>query len=57
MLSTQTGSYPNYQLALIKAEKETGLKEATFPQECPYDFQKIIDDAEDKKKEDEKEIQ
>lgn len=34
----------SYQLALIKAEKETGLKEATFPQECPYDFQKIIDD-------------
>lgn len=34
----------SYQLALIKAEKETGLNESTFPQECPYDFQKIIDD-------------
>lgn len=35
----------SYQLALIKAEKETGLNGSTFPQECPYDFQNIIDDG------------
>ena len=32
-----------YELAISKAAKETYLDEKTFPQECPYTFEQIID--------------
>jgi len=31
-------------LALAKAEHETGLNSATFPQECPWTFEQAMDD-------------
>jgi len=34
----------SYQLALLKAEKETGLNGSIFPQQCSYDFKEIMDD-------------
>ena len=32
-----------YQLALIGAERETGLARETFPPSCPYAFEQAID--------------
>lgn len=32
-----------YRLALIEAEKETGLPRRTFPEECPYPFDRMMD--------------
>lgn len=32
-----------YGDALIEAERETGLPEATFPTECPWPFERIMD--------------
>lgn len=34
-----------YRLALIEAERETGLPESTFPATCPFSFSQIMDDA------------
>lgn len=34
-----------YRLALIEAERETGLSEATFPTVCPFSFSQIMDDT------------
>jgi hypothetical protein len=34
-----------YRLALIEAERETGLAESTFPVVCPFSFSQIMDDA------------
>jgi len=33
-----------WQSALLKAEHETGLDSATFPQECPWTFEQAIND-------------
>jgi predicted DNA-binding ribbon-helix-helix protein len=33
-----------YELALIQAEKETGISGKLFPPECPWTFEQIIDD-------------
>lgn len=33
-----------YSLALIEAERETGLAESTFPPDCPFSFDQIMDD-------------
>lgn len=32
-----------YRLALIEAERETGLDEATFPNACPWSYQSLMD--------------
>ncbi|MCG5244011.1 DUF29 domain-containing protein [Azospirillum doebereinerae] len=32
-----------YRLALIEAERETGLSESTFPPSCPWSFDTMID--------------
>jgi hypothetical protein len=32
-----------YELAQLKAAKETRLLETTFPAECPWDFNQVID--------------
>ena len=34
-----------YQLALIEAERETGLPESTFPVICPFTNDQLLDDA------------
>lgn len=34
-----------YSLALIEAERETGLAEATFPAVCPFSFTQMRDDG------------
>ena len=34
-----------YQLALIEAERETGLPESTFPVICPFTFDQLLDNA------------
>lgn len=34
-----------YRLALIEAERETGLPESTFPRTCPFGFTEIMDEA------------
>ena len=34
-----------YSLALIEAERETGLAEATFPPVCPFAFTQMMDDG------------
>lgn len=34
-----------YQLALIDAERETGLPESTFPVTCPFNYDQLLDDA------------
>ena len=34
-----------YPLALIEAERETGLAEATFPTPCPFNLDQLLDDA------------
>jgi hypothetical protein len=34
-----------YRLALIEAERETGLPESTFDPVCPYSFSLILDDG------------
>ena len=34
-----------YQLALIEAERETGLPESTFPVICPFTYDQLLDDA------------
>ena len=34
-----------YRLALVEAERETGLTRATFPAACPWTFEQITDDA------------
>jgi len=34
-----------YQLAVIEAERETGLPESTFPVICPFTCQQLLDDA------------
>ena len=34
-----------YRLALIEAERQTGLSEQTFPAQCPYTFGKMTDNA------------
>ena len=31
-----------YYIAKLKAERETSLPETTFPDKCPYSFEKII---------------
>lgn len=33
----------SYRLALIEAERETGLAEGTFPADCPWTFQQMTD--------------
>lgn len=33
-----------YPLAMIEAERETGLAESTFPTDCPFSFAQIMDD-------------
>jgi hypothetical protein len=33
-----------YEIAVIKAAKETMLDQKTFPAECPYTFDQIMDD-------------
>lgn len=33
-----------YYIAKLKAERETSLPEATFPDKCPYSFEKIMSD-------------
>ena len=32
-----------YRLALVEAERETGLDERTFPAECPWSFETMMD--------------
>lgn len=34
-----------FQLALIEAERETGLPESTFPATCPFTYIQLLDDA------------
>ncbi len=34
-----------YRLALIEAERETGLPESTFEPVCPYSFSRILDEG------------
>ena len=34
-----------YDVALSPAARETGLDETVFPQQCPYTFEQIMDDA------------
>ena len=34
-----------YSLALVEAERETGLAEATFPPVCPFAFTQMMDDG------------
>jgi hypothetical protein len=34
-----------YRIAVSKAERETGLDENVFPQQCPYTFEEIMNDA------------
>lgn len=34
-----------YEIALLEAERETGLSEGTFPAACPWGFDRIMDDA------------
>ncbi|EXJ14923.1 DUF29 domain-containing protein [Imhoffiella purpurea] len=34
-----------YRLAMIEAERETGLPESTFPSECPFSFEHIMDEG------------
>jgi hypothetical protein len=33
-----------YDIAISEAARETGLDEKTFPSECPYTFEQIMDD-------------
>jgi hypothetical protein len=33
-----------YDIAVLEAAKESGLDQKTFPSECPYTFDKIMDD-------------
>jgi hypothetical protein len=33
-----------YQLAVIEAEKQTGLPAATFPERCPFSFAEMADE-------------
>ncbi|MEI8394165.1 MAG: DUF29 domain-containing protein [Rhodospirillaceae bacterium] len=34
-----------YRLALVEAERETGLAETTFPETCPWPFEQIMDET------------
>ena len=34
-----------YRLATIEAERETGLSESSFPSDCPFSFEQLIDDS------------
>ena len=34
-----------YELAVVEAERETGLPEACFPTQCPWPFEQLIDAA------------
>lgn len=34
-----------YRLALVAVERETGLMRSTFPAECPYSYDQMIDDG------------
>ncbi len=34
-----------YEIGKIKAQKETSLDETVFPQQCPYTFEEIMNDA------------
>ena len=34
-----------YDIAVLEAAKESGLDEKTFPSECPYTFDQIMDDG------------
>ena len=34
-----------YRLAAIEAERETGLPESTFPSDCPFSFEQLMDDS------------
>lgn len=34
-----------YRLALIEAERETGLSRRQFPESCPWTFQQMLDDC------------
>jgi len=34
-----------YRLALVEAERETGLARPTFPAACPWTFEQITDEA------------
>jgi len=34
-----------WKAALLKAEHETGLSSSTFPQECPWTFEQMMDDG------------
>lgn len=35
----------SYQLAILKASEETGLKEEVFPSECPFTVEQILDES------------
>lgn len=34
-----------YRLAAIEAERETGLLESSFPSDCPFLFEQLMDDS------------
>ncbi|MBK1722725.1 DUF29 domain-containing protein [Thiocystis violacea] len=34
-----------YRLAAIEAERETGLSESSFPSDCPFSFEQLMDDS------------
>lgn len=34
-----------YDVAISRAAKETGLDEKTFPPQCPYTFEQIMNDG------------
>lgn len=34
-----------YRLATIEAERETGLSESSFPSDCPFSFDQLMDDS------------
>lgn len=34
-----------YALALLAAERETGLERTTFPDQCPYSYDQMVDDG------------
>jgi len=34
-----------YRLALLAAQRETGLDAGVFPPRCPWSFDQIVDDA------------
>lgn len=35
----------SYSIATKKAARETGLNKKDFPQECPYTFEQLVDEA------------